>query len=242
MGWCLEVWGDYACFTRPEMKVERVSYDVITPSAARAIYEAILWKPAIRWHITKIEVLEPIRWISVRRNEIGRIFSNPTQAQLEGKSGAPMGFAVEDYRQQRAGLFLRDVRYRIHAWFEFIPPEKRKQNRSSSPEFWADKEEQEKFISSDEKEAKYAAMFERRAKKGQCFHRPYLGCREFACDFKLADPAKLDRPPIEKTADLGWMLYDMNFDNLQDPQPMFFHARIENGVVNTDRRTVEVRG
>jgi len=90
--WCLEVWGDYACFTRPEMKVERVSYDVITPSAARAIFEAILWKPAIKWHITQIEVLRPIKWISVRRNEVGKIEISPTQAQLEGKSKRPYGF------------------------------------------------------------------------------------------------------------------------------------------------------
>jgi CRISPR-associated protein Cas5d len=242
MDWCLEVWGDYACFTRPEMKVERVSYDVITPSAARAIYEAILWKPAIRWHITKIEVLEPIRWISVRRNEVGKIFLGPTQAQFDGTNGTPMGFAIEDYRQQRAGLFLRDVRYRIHAWFEFIPPEKRKQNRSISPEVWADQEEQSLSKQSRENEAKYAAMFERRAKKGQCFHRPYLGCREFACHFKLIDSTVNLQTTIEKNDDLGWMLYDMDYDDPNDPKPMFFRAQLEHGVMNTDRRILEVRG
>ena len=89
--WCLEVWGDYACFTRPEMKVERVSYDVMTPSAARAIFEAILWKPAIRWHVTKIEVLNPIKWISVRRNEVGKRGSSPTAKQMAGESREPMG-------------------------------------------------------------------------------------------------------------------------------------------------------
>lgn len=241
MGFCLEVWGDYACFTRPEMKVERVSYDVMTPSAARAIYEAILWKPAIRWHVTQIEVLNPIHWISVRRNEVGRIFSAPTQAQLAGESGEPMGFAVEDYRQQRAGLFLRDVRYRIHAWFEFIPPEKRRQNYSASPEYWADSEEENQFVRADEKEAKYAAMFERRARKGQCFHRPYLGCREFACDFRLVDSSENVPPAIQKTDDLGWMLYDMKFADPKDPTPMFFRAKMENGVVDTDEKSVEVR-
>ena len=170
--WCLEVWGDYACFTRPEMKVERVSYDVMTPSAARAIFEAILWKPAIKWNVTKIEVLEPIRWISVRRNEVGKVFNGPTQAQLDGTSGEPMGFFVEDYRQQRAGLFLRDVRYQIHAYFDFIPSEKRKANHPARPELWADSEEEGRDVRADEKEAKYAAMFERRAKKGQCFTDP----------------------------------------------------------------------
>jgi CRISPR-associated protein Cas5d len=240
--WCLEVWGDYACFTRPEMKVERVSYDVMTPSAARAIFEAILWKPAIKWNITKIEVLNPIRWISVRRNEVGKVFSGPTQAQLDGTSGAPMGFFVEDYRQQRAGLFLRDVRYRIHAHFDFIPPEKRKANHSASPEFWADSEEQGLGARGDEKEAKYAAMFERRAKKGQCFHRPYLGCREFACDFRLIETADGSRKPIDKSDALGWMLYDMDFSNPLEPKPEFFRASLVHGIVNTDRRTVEVRG
>jgi CRISPR-associated protein Cas5d len=239
--WCLEVWGDYACFTRPEMKVERVSYDVMTPSAARAIYEAILWKPAIKWHITRIDVLEPIRWISVRRNEVGKIANGPTQAQLEGSSGEPMGFFIEDCRQQRAGLFLRDVRYRIHAWFEYIPPELRRKNHPATPELWADVAEEQSYSRDDEKEAKYAAMFERRARKGQCFHRPYLGCREFACDFHL-DQEQEEKKPIEKTEELGWMLYDMDFADPSDPKPTFFRARLERGMLNTDRREVEVRG
>jgi len=242
--WCLEVWGDYACFTRPEMKVERVSYDVMTPSAARAIFEAILWKPAIKWHVTRIEVLEPIKWISVRRNEVGKVFIGPTQAQIEGKSGDPMGFFVEDYRQQRAGLFLRDVRYRIHGWFEFIPLEKRKTNRPKGEEYWADDSEQIEFSRSDETEAKYASMFGRRARKGQCFHRPYLGCREFACDFRLIEEDAEKRPPIEKTDELGWMLYDINFDDPLDPKPEFFRARLDHGVVSTDLQdpSLEVRG
>jgi len=242
--WCLEVWGDYACFTRPEMKVERVSYDVMTPSAARAVFEAVLWKPALKWHITSIEVLSPIRWISVRRNEVGRVFNTPTQAQVEGRSHEPMGFYVEDYRQQRAGLFLRDVRYRIHAWFEFIPPEKRKNNRPFGEAFWADDSEKEEFARPDENEAKYAAMFSRRAKKGQCFHRPYLGCREFACDFRLIENETEGVKPIDKTDELGWMLYDMSFDEPLNPKPEFFRARLERGIMNTDRRDpkLEVRG
>ena len=120
--WCLEVWGDFACFTRPEMKVERVSYDVITPSAARAIFESILWKPAIRWHVTQIEVMNPIKWISIRRNEVGKLVSAPTARQLSGECVEPMGIFIEEERQQRAGLFLRDVRYRLHAYFDFLPP------------------------------------------------------------------------------------------------------------------------
>lgn len=241
--WCLEVWGDYACFTRPEMKVERVSYDVMTPSAARAIFESILWKPAIRWHVTKIEVLNPIKWISVRRNEVGKLAAGPTARQMAGEAGEPMGVYIESERQQRAGLFLRDVRYRIHGWFDFIPSEQRKDTRSHLPEVWADEDEGIAVKRLDETEAKYAAMFERRAKKGQCFHRPYLGCREFACHFKLVDD-KEDMPAaINETRDLGFMLYDMDFEKSEsNPPAQFFRAKMDCGIVNTDRREVEVRG
>jgi CRISPR-associated protein Cas5d len=219
------------------MKVERVSYDVMTPSAARAIFEAVLWKRAIRWHITKIEVLNPVKWTSVRRNEVGAVAGERSE-----------GIFIEDARQQRAGLFLKDVRYRIHAYFEFIPPEKRG-NRADAPPFWADSEEAQMYGEpektpaekrADETEAKYAAMFERRAKKGQCFHRPYLGCREFACCFRLIENDDGARP-IEKSGELGWMLYDINFDDPQNPRPEFFRAELKEGVLVTDRRKVEVR-
>lgn len=242
--WSLEVWGDYACFTRPEMKVERVSYDIMTPSAARAIFEAILWKPAIKWHITRLEVLSPIRWISVRRNEVSSICTIPTQAHLDGSNHKPMGFSIEDTRQQRAGLFLRDVHYRIYAWFEFISPAKRNNIHPLNREYWADNEEQINFYRDDESEAKYAAIFSRRARKGQCFHRPYLGCREFACNFRLEDETQRGKKPIDITDDLGWMLYDMDFKNPSDPKPIFFRARLVNGSINMDKRdsTLEVRG
>lgn len=235
--WCLEVWGDFACFTRPEMKVERVSYDVITPSAARAIFEAILWKPAIKWNITKVEVLNPIKWISVRRNELGKIVPSPTEKQMSGAVGAPMGIFIEDERQQRAGLFLRDVRYRIYGHFDFIKPE----DRLSDNVDFTEKEEI-RDERNDESEAKYAAMFKRRASKGQCFHRPYLGCREFACHFKLIEDND-SANPIDETRDLGYMLYDMDFDrDMITPSPLFFKARIDNGTVVMDRRQVEVLG
>jgi CRISPR-associated protein Cas5d len=235
--WCLEVWGDYACFTRPEMKVERVSYDVMTPSSARAIFESILWKPAIRWNISKIEVLNPIKWISVRRNEVGKTIPSPTAKQMAGVLGTPMGIFIEDERQQRAGLFLRDVKYRINGYFDFIPLEKRKENRSALPEFWADNTEEETIIKLDESEAKYAAMFERRAKKGQCFHRPYLGCREFACNFRLIDPKVDPVNAIGETRDLGFMLYDLDFEkDSEDPIPLFFHAKLDKGIVSIPNR------
>lgn len=231
-GFCLEVRGPYACFTRPEMKVERVSYDVITPSAARAIYDAILWKPAIAWRVKRIEVLAPIRWISVRRNEVGKVAS-PKSA----------GIFIEDDRQQRAGLFLRDVKYRLHAEFDFIPPDKRGRVQNPVPEWMVNADEAEALRKpdtfGDETEAKYAAMFERRARKGQCFNQPYLGCREFSAEFRLVDPVAEPSTPIQETRDLGWMLYDMDFTEPADPKPTFFHASIENGIV--DLTKVEVR-
>lgn len=236
-GFCLEVSGPYACFTRPEMKVERVSYDVITPSAARAVFDAILWKPAISWHIRKIEVMEPIRWFSVRRNEVGATASPRSD-----------GIMIEDLRQQRAGLLLRDVRYRLHAEFEFIPPEYRHQVVNPVPDYLIDAQEMELLkqtdIRPDESAAKYAAMFERRARKGQCFYQPYLGCREFSADYKLLGSGDLDQVPISDSRDLGWMLYDMDFSNLDNPKPLFYRPRMVNGVILVPNRndSEEVRG
>lgn len=239
--WCLEVWGDYACFTRPEMKVERVSYDVMTPSAARAIFEAILWKPAIKWNVTKIEVINPIKWVSVRRNEVGKTISNLAAKQLSGESAPPQGIFIEEDRQQRAGLFLKDVRYRIHGFFNFIPFEKRNENIFTPPKLRADRQEATDNTRTDETEAKYASMFERRARKGQCFHRPYLGCREFACYFRLVDSEEESVELIDETRDLGFMLHDIDFEDVSNPISVFFRAKIVKGSINTDRREVEVR-
>ncbi len=224
-GFCLEVSGHYACFTRPEMKVERVSYDVITPSAARAIFDAILWKPAIFWRIRKIEVMEPIRWISIRRNEVGTIASPRSD-----------GVFIEDVRQQRAGLLLRDVRYRLHAEFEFIPPENRGKVVNPVPDYLIDAEEREWQRRSDESPAKYAAMFERRTRKGQCFTQPYLGCREFSASFRLVSPDEPPEAPIQHTTELGWMLYDHDFSNPDLPQPLFYRPKLELGVIRVPDR------
>ena len=212
---CLEVWGPMACFTRPELKVERVSYDVITPSAARAIFEAIFWKPAIRWQVTKIEVLNPIKWASIKRNEVGAVASkNPIY--------------VEDKRQQKNTLLLKDVRYRIWAKLEFIPKWKRKESVNST----IDAEEHD-LLRKDENPAKYNAMFERRASKGQCFNQPYLGTRECSASFRLVNPeTDVLSEAIPESRDLGIMLYDMDFDaDLQNPPAMFYRAKMENGVI-----------
>lgn len=216
---CLEVWGPMACFTRPELKVERVSYEVITPSAARAIFEAIFWKPAIRWQITKIEVLNPIKWTSVRRNEVGAVASK-----------SPI--FIEDKRQQKNTLCLKDVRYRIWAKLEFIPVRKRKGEQPSLVDETAHP---------DENPAKYNAMFERRASKGQCFNQPYLGTRECSCSFRLVNPETEElTAPISESRDLGIMLYDMDFEqNLKNPPAMFYRAHIENGIINVPSKHSE---
>ena len=204
---CLEVTGDFACFTRPEMKVERVSYDVMTPSAARAIFDAVLWRPAIRWRIHKIEVLKPIRWISLRRNEVGAVASVDSAKEAMKAGRGRLGILVEDERQQRAGLFLRDVAYRIHANFAMT--------ESAGPA---------------DNEGKFADMFKRRAADGQCFNQPYLGCREFACDFRHVE--SVGTPPIPESRDLGFMLYDLDFKDPRDPKPRFFRAALKDGVLD----------
>ncbi|NTW48939.1 MAG: type I-C CRISPR-associated protein Cas5 [Chlorobiales bacterium] len=227
---CLEVKGDYACFTRPEMKVERVSYDVITPSAARAVFEAIFWKPAVKWKVRKIEVLNPVKWISVRRNEVGATASERSE-----------GIFIEDARQQRAGLFLRDVAYRLHAELEFIPPAKRSEVNRSVPETLQDSWEKEE-LRKDENPGKYYGIFERRARKGQCFNQPYLGCREFSCDFRLVDDPGKEPKAIDETRDLGFMLYDLDFTDQKNPSPVFFRPQLKNGVIEVpDWESEEVR-
>jgi len=212
------------------MKVERVSYDVITPSAARAIFEAIFWKPAIRWHIREIEILNPIKWISVRRNEVSAVASEKKDAIF-----------IEDNRQQRAGLFLRDVRYRLHAYLEYIPVEKRKTNFRAIPEFLWDVEEiadnQESCKAwekrQDETPGKYLAMFERRTQKGQCFMQPYFGCREFSAYFKLIEQPEVTRVTrITQTQDFGFMLYDLDFSDPANAHPLFYHPKLEQGRIH----------
>lgn len=208
--YCLELSGPYACFTRPEMKVERVSYDVMTPSAARACFEAILWKPAIRWHVRKIEVLKPIRWINLRRNEVTSVVSVANVKKV--MNGMPVDLCIyaddSSERAQRAGLFLRDVAYRVHADLEFL----REHDPGSNP-------------------VKFHEMFERRASKGQCVNQPYLGCREFAAAFRLVGDPEAEPAAINETRDLGFMLHDLDFSDPADPQSRFFRAQLKGGVV-----------
>ena len=214
--YCLEVWGDYACFTRPELKVERVSYDVITPSAARAIFEAILFKKyAMRWQVTKIEVLNPIKWDSVRRNEVG--------ATASIKSS---GIFIEEKRQQKNTLLLKDVRYRLWAQLVFIPISERPKKEAFAKH----------NPGADENPMKYYQMFERRAEQGQCFTQPYFGTREFSASFKLVNPDSEELDPALSAEqggnrDLGIMLYDMDFSNPKDIKAMFYRAEMKEGVI-----------
>lgn len=213
----LFVGGKYACFTRPEMKVERVSYDVMTPSAARGILEAIHWKPAIRWIIDEIHVLKPIRFQSIRRNEVGAKAS-ATAARKTMNSGVigNLALVVEDNRQQRAATVLTNVGYIIYAHFEMMAR-----------------------AGQDDSEGKHLDTFRRRARKGQCFHQPCLGTREFPAEFELVEPEAL--PPIAaeedrteslgfgRPRDLGFMLYDI--DHAGDRSTMLFRATLDKGVV-----------
>lgn len=218
-GMRLRVRGERACFTRPEMKVERVSYDVMTPSAARGILEAVHWKPAIRWVVDRIHVLKPVRFQSLRRNEVGAKISaaNASRAMRAG-STAGLGLVVEDNRQQRAATILIDVDYVIEAHFEMT--------ERAGPE---------------DSPAKHLSMFNRRAASGQCFHRPCLGTREFVADFALIpEGAPLPGstlPPEQRHRDLGWMLHDIDFANGNTSR--FFRARLTDGVLDIARCLAE---
>ena len=215
----LRVTGDHACFTRPEMKVERVSYDVMTPSAARGVLEAVHWKPAILWVVDRIHVLRPIRFQSLRRNEVGaRMSVDKVRSAMKARSHAGLGLSVEDNRQQRAATLLRDVDYVIEAHFEMTG--------KAGPE---------------DTPAKHAAMFNRRAAGGQCFHQPCLGAREFPAAFSLlpegADLPASALPADQRERDLGWMLHDIDF--AAGNASRFFRARLSGGVLDVARCLAE---
>jgi len=190
------------------MKVERVSYDVITPSAARGILEAIHWKPAIRWVIDEIQVMQPIAFSNIRRNEVSSIMKSPgplMKTVSEKGSAEPFYQNTQKDRQQRATLMLKNVEYIIKAHFELT-----------------------KKAGDDDTEEKHYNIFLRRARKGQCHHQPYFGCREFPVSFELVEEP-LSKSPINEDRDLGWMLYDINFSD--DMTPNFFRAQMHKGVI-----------
>ena len=211
-GIVIRVRGDYALFTRPEMKVERVSYDVITPSAARGIIEAVYWKPAIRWVIDKIHVLNEIEFTNIRRNEVSEKVSERTVTRLmkTKKSKEPFFLSSTDFRQQRAAMVLKNVDYVIEAHFE-INPEK------AGP---------------GDTEQKHYNMALRRLRKGQYYSAPCLGTREFGAQVELIEDGQIPPGKLTGSKDLGWMLYDMDFSNTGEVIPKFFKAEMINGVID----------
>ena len=216
----LEVWGDYALFTRPEMKVERVSYDVMTPSAARGLVEAIYWHPGLRWTIDRIRVCAPIRFANLRRNEVKSTISARSARTVMERGEGELYLCTSDDIQQRAAMLLRDVHYVIEAHFDLTD--------NAAP---------------GDNEGKFQDIVKRRIKKGQFYHQPCFGCREFPAQFRWCDQLPPCPDELKGSRDLGWMLYDMNYDDPEDIRPLFFRGKLENGVLNVpDRNSGEVRG
>lgn len=205
----VHVWGDYALFSRPEMKVERCSYDVMTPSAARGILEAIYWHPGMRWVIDKIYVRNSIEFTSVRRNEVTSKLQASSALSIMNGGDKPLYISTKRDIAQRASIILKDVDYIIEAHFEMT----------------------EKANDSDN-EGKFKDIIMRRLRTGKCYHTPYFGCREFPVNFELYEEGSVETVYDGETKDLGYMLYDIDYSDSENLQPMFFRAILENGILN----------
>ncbi|SCJ99068.1 CRISPR-associated protein Cas5%2C subtype I-C/DVULG [uncultured Eubacterium sp.] len=211
----VHVWGDYALFSRPEMKVERCSYDVMTPSAARGILEAIYWHPGMRWIIDRIYVRNPIEFTSVRRNEVkSKIQATSVLSAMNGGE-KPLYISTKEDIAQRAAIILRNVDYVIDAHFEMT------ENANES-----------------DNEGKFKDTIMRRLRRGQCYHTPYFGCREFPVNFELYEGTEIETAYAGQIKDLGYMLYDLDYSDPENIQPMFFRAELKNGIL--DLRNCEV--
>ena len=209
----VEVWGDYALFTRPELKVERVSYDVMTPSAARGLVESIFWHPGLLWHIDRIHVLNPIAFTNIRRNEVkDKVLCSNVRSVMLG-ADKPLALYTGESIQQRASMVLTDVRYVIDAHFTMTS----EANPTDNP-------------------GKFICMARRRLEQGQCYHQPYFGCREFPAHFRPWAGGPV--PAIDETRSLGLMLYDMDYSNPRSIQPIFFRAELSNGVLEVAGKEV----
>ena len=210
-GIVVRVWGDYACFTRPEMKVERVSYDVMTPSAARGVIEAVYWKPSIQWVIDKIHVLNEIEFTNIRRNEVSeKISTNKVKKLMKKNTGELLYLNTNHHRQQRAAMILKNVDYIIEAHFEIVA-------NKAGPEDTVEK---------------HYNMILRRLRKGQYFHAPCLGTREFGAKIELIEGEELPKSKLHGEKDLGWMLYDMDYSDPEDIRPRFFKAQLIDGILD----------
>lgn len=203
----LEVWGPYALFSRPEMHVERVSYEVPTPSAARGLVEAVYYHPGLQWHIRRIYVLNPIRFTNIRRNEVkSKVLASDVYSAMQG-SGRPLSIVTSQQIAQRASMLLQDVHYVIEAEFTMTD----RAAPSDNP-------------------GKFQDIVTRRMAKGQCYHAPYFGCREFPAHFRAWPGGPI--PTIQESRDLGFMLYDFDYSDPKSITPLYFHAKMENGVIN----------
>lgn len=209
----LEVWGEFACFSRPEMKVERVSYDMMTPSAARGLLEAIYWHPGLRYVIDRIQVCAPIRTMNLRRNEVEATISARTARTVMERGRGELYLATPEKIQQRAALLLRDVRYVIDAHFNITD--------KAAP---------------GDNSGKFQDILKRRISRGQFYHQPCFGCREFPAQFKQCT----ERPPcpeeLRGERDLGYMLWDMDYSDPENITPLFFRARLVDGVLTVPTR------
>ena len=207
----VEVWGDYACFTRPEMKTERVSYDVMTPSAARGLLESIYWHPGLRWVIECIHVCSPIRFTNIRRNEVKDVISaRAVKSVMEkGKGIDELYLATTESIQQRAAMVLKDVHYVIDAHFDMTD----KAAPGDNP-------------------GKFQDIIKRRLERGQCYSMPYFGTREFAAHFARCTELPPCPEELLGERDLGWMLWDMDYTAPQDIKPKFFRAKLVDGAMD----------
>ena len=209
----IEVWGNYACFSRPEMKTERVSYDIITPSAARGLVEAVYWHPGLQYHIDRIYLLNPVKFTNIRRNEVKSTLL-ASAALSAAKGGTPPALYTSQDIQQRAAMVLQDVHYVIECHFTMT-----------------DK------VAPGDNPGKFQDILRRRLNRGQCYHQPCFGCREFPASFREW-PADEPIPALPVTQDLGFMLYDLDYSDPENLRPQFFRAKLENGVM--DCQDVEV--
>ena len=220
MAIAMEVWGDYACFTRPEMKVERVSYDVMTPSAARGLVEAIYFHPGLVWRIDRIHVCAPIQFTNLRRNEVKATVSARTARTVMERGKGTLYLDASQEIQQRAAMLLKNIHYVIEAHFDMTD----KAAPSDNP-------------------GKFQDIITRRLNRGQCYHQPYFGCREFPSNFKRCETLPSCPDVLKGEKDLGWMLYDMDYSDLENIRPRFFRATLRDGVLEIPPwDSEEVRG
>lgn len=214
-GFRVDVRGKYALFSRPEMKVERVSYDCMTPSAARGILEAVFWHPGMQFKIDRIYVINPIKFDNIRRNEVKAKVSHVNVLKAMNQGSGELYIATSENIQQRAAMVLKDVHYVIDAHFVMTD----KANATDNT-------------------AKFHEIFQRRLRKGQCYHMPYLGCREFAAEVRPYDEKDIQTAYPNQEKDLGFMLYDMDYSNHEDIRPLFFRAVLKNGVLDITKPEV----